>query len=161
MAKRRVNPNVVKLHRTYDPAQLAACCGVHKNTVLNWRKAGLEAIDNSKPILFHGSVVREFLQRTNAGRKRPCEPGMLYCFRCREPRAPALGLVEYLPLTGKSGNLKASCETCGGVVHRRVRRADLAATMPNLTVQFADPSLRLIGSASPSLNCDSERQAAA
>ena len=42
MAKRRMNPNVVKLNRTYDATQLAACCGVHKNTVLNWRKAGLE-----------------------------------------------------------------------------------------------------------------------
>lgn len=161
MAKRRVNPNAVKLHRTYDPQQLAACCGVHKNTVLNWRKAGLEPIDRSRPILFHGSVVREFLKKTNAGRKRPCGPGKLYCLRCREPRAPALDLVEYVPLTANSGNLNAFCGTCEAVMHRRVRRADLATTMPDLTVQFSDGSLRLVGSASPPLNCVSERQAAA
>lgn len=161
MAKRRVNPNAVKLHRTYDPGQLAACCGVHKNTVLNWQKAGLQPIDSSKPIIFHGSVVREFLKRRNADRKRPCGPGKFYCFRCREPRAPALALVEYEPLTAKSGNLKAFCEACEAIVHRKVRRNDLAATMPGVTIQFAERSLRLIGHALPSLNCASERQATA
>jgi hypothetical protein len=161
MATRRVNPNVVKLNRTYDVFQLAGCCGVHKNTVLIWRKAGLEPIDSLKPIVFHGSVVREFLKKRNAQRKRPCGPGKLYCFRCREPRTPALGLVEYVALTATSGNLRAFCGTCETVMHRKVRRAALATTMPDIDVQFAERVLRLIGSASPSLNCDSERQAAA
>lgn len=161
MAKRRVNPNVVKLNRTYDASQLAVCCGVHKNTVLNWRTAGLEPIDNSKPIVFHGTLVRDFLKNRNAKRKQPCGPGRLYCFRCREPRAPALGLVEYVPLTMKSGNLKAFCAACETVMHRKICRSALAATMPGLDVQFAERSLRLIGSPSPSLDCDSERQAAA
>lgn len=161
MAKRRANPNVVKLHRTYDPGQLAACCGVHKNTVLNWRKAGLQPIDNWKPIIFHGLAVREFLKKRNAERKRPCGPGKFYCFRCREPRTPAFGLVEYVPLTAKSGNLKAFCGTCEMVVHRKVRSVDLAETMPEVSVQFSERSSRLVGSASPSLNCVSERQAAA
>ena len=161
MATRRANPNVVKLNRTYDASQLSACCGVHKNTVLNWREAGLEPIDNIKPVLFHGSAVREFLKKRNARRKKPCGPGRLYCFRCRGPRPPALGLVEYLPLTATSGNLKAFCGTCETVMHRKARRADLAATMPRIDIQFAERSLRLVGSPFPSLNCASERQAAA
>ena len=126
MATRRVNPNVVKLNRNYDMTQLASCCGVHKNTVLNWREAGLEPIDSSKPILFHGSVVREFLKQRNANRKQPCGPGKLYCFRCREPRRPALGFAEYLAVTAKSGNLRAFCGICGTVMHRKVCRAELA-----------------------------------
>jgi hypothetical protein len=161
MMRRRVNPNLVKLNRTYDASQLAACCGVHKNTVLNWRTSGLEPIDNRKPIVFHGSAVRDFLKKRNAKRKQPCGPGRFYCFRCREPRAPSSRLVEYVPLTTKSGNLKASCAACETVMHRRVRRSDVAATMPDLDVQFTERSLRLIGSFSPSLNCVSERQAAA
>lgn len=161
MAKRRANPNAVKLNRNYDPTQLAACCGVHKNTVLNWRDAGLETIDTSRPILFHGSVVREFLKRRNAERKRPCGLGKFYCFSCREPRAPAFGLVEYVAVTAKSGNLKAFCETCETIMHRKVRRAELEAKMPGIDVQFAGRPLRLIGSPSPSLNCDPERQAVA
>jgi hypothetical protein len=161
MAKRGTNPNVVKLNRTYDATQLAVCCGVHKNTVLNWREAGLEPIDRSKPILFHGSVVREFLRKRNAKRKRPCGPGKLYCFRCRQPRPPAFGLIEYVALTARSGNLKAFCETCETVMHRKVCRAELEAKMPGMQVQFSDRQLRLIGSPSPSLNCDPGRQAAA
>jgi hypothetical protein len=161
MAKRRVNPNVVKLNRTYDATQLAICCGVHKNTVLNWRETGLEPIDSCKPILFHGSAVREFHKKRNAKRKQPCGPGKLYCFRCREPRPPAFGLVEYVVLTRKSGNLKAFCETCETVMHRKVCRAGLEATMPGIEVQFSDRQLRLIGCPSPSLNCDPERQPAA
>jgi hypothetical protein len=161
MARTRLNPNIVKLNRTYDVRQLAVCCAVHKNTVLNWRSAGLEPIDNRKPLVFHGSAVRDFLQKRNAKRKQPCGPGRFYCFRCREPRVPALGLVEYVPLTVKSGNLKAFCAACETVMHRRVCRSAVAATMPDLDVQFAERSLRLIGSPSPSLNCDSERQPAA
>lgn len=128
---------------------------------MNWHKAGLEPIDSRRPIVFHGSVVREFLKDRNAKRRQPCGPGKLYCLRCREPRAPALKLVEYVPLSARTGNLKALCETCETVMHRKVRRADVAAAMPGLDVQFAERLLRLIGSRSPSLNCASERQAAA
>jgi hypothetical protein len=160
MAKRRVNPNVVKLNRNYDSAQLATCCGVHKNTVLNWREAGLEPIDESRPILFHGSVVREFLRQRNAKRRRPCSPGKLYCFRCREPRRPALGVAQYLAVTARAGNLKARCDTCGTVMHRKICWAELQAKMPDVDVQLADGQLRLIGSPSPSLKCDPGRQAA-
>jgi len=161
MATRRVNPNVVKLHQTYDVAELAACCGVHKNTVLNWKSTGLDPIDASKPMLFHGSVVREFLRRKNSNRKQPCGSGKLFCFRCREPRTPALGLVEYVPATPKFGNLRAICSTCETIMHRRVSRSALVVTMPGIEIQFSERPLRLVGSASPSLICDSERQAAA
>ena len=161
MGKRRVNPNVVKLNRNYDTGQLAICCGVHKNTVLNWREAGLEPIDNSKPILFHGSVVREFLRQRNAKRKKPCGPGRLYCFSCREPRRPALGFAEYSAVTAIVGNLKAFCERCETVMHRKICRAELEAKMPGVEVQKMDRQLRLIGSPSLSLNCDPERQASA
>jgi hypothetical protein len=158
---RRINPNLVKLHRTYDVPELARCCQVHKNTVLNWRKAGLVPIDGGKPILFHGSAVREFLRKRNDRCKQPCGPGKLYCLRCRAPREPALGLVDYVSITAKSGNIRAFCAICEAIMHRRVSRSGLAATMPGLDVQFSERSLRLVGSASPSLNCDSERQAAA
>ena len=36
MAARRVNPHAVKLHRSYSVPELAACLGVHKNTVRHW-----------------------------------------------------------------------------------------------------------------------------
>ena len=159
MATRRVNPRVVKLNRSYSIPELAACCGVHKNTVTHWQKAGLKPIDKRRPLLFHGATVRRFLAERNAGRKRPCPPGMLYCFRCREPRPPALGMVDYVPLNATSGNLRAICATCDTVMHRRAPETALASILPSCDVQIAGRPARLTGSPSPSLICDSEQKA--
>ncbi len=161
MAAQRINPRAVKLNRCYDVAELAARLRVHKNTVRHWQRQGLSPIDSSRPVLFHGSVVRAFLVTRNASRKRPCKPGTLYCFRCREPRPPALGMVEYLAVTDVSGNLRAFCAKCETMMHRCAQRAALATIMPGLDVQFGQAAPRLKGSPSPSLNCDSRRKASA
>lgn len=161
MAQRRINPNAIKLHRTYDVSELATCLGVHKNTVRQWRREGLTPIDKCKPILFVGSTVREFFKRRNARRKRPCGPGQLFCLRCRLPRPPALEIAEYVPITQLSGNVRAICGVCETLMHRRVALAVIALVMPGIEIQFAERRLRLVGSPSPSLNCDLEKKAAA
>lgn len=158
MAARRVNPNRVKLNRSYSVQELATCCGVHRNTVRHWQANGLEPIDRTRPILFLGHAVRAFLSRRNASRKQPCQPGTLYCFRCREPRKPALGMVEYKPVALASGNLRAMCEVCETMMHRRTCKADIAKVMPGYAVQIAEGQPSLSGRTVPSLNCDSERQ---
>ncbi|HTN60030.1 MAG TPA: hypothetical protein VL147_00570 [Devosia sp.] len=137
--------------------ELATCCGVHKNTVRHWQVMGLHPIDIERPVLFHGETVRAFLIKRNAGRKRPCRPGTLYCFRCREPRPPALAMVDYVPLTTSSGNLRAICEQCDALMHRRVREVDLQKIMPGCTIQIAQGQQRLNGRNIPSLNCGHER----
>lgn len=154
MPARRVNPHAIKLHRSYSVGELAECCGVHKNTVRNWHGDGLEPIDNARPVLFHGATVRTFLGRRNASRKRPCPPGTLYCLRYRAPRRPALGLVEYRALRPASSNLCAICEACEAIMHRSVRKADLAKDMPGLAVQIAHDERRLDGRTAPSPICD-------
>ncbi len=141
MPARRVNPNRAKVHRSYSVPELATCCGVHKNTVRNWQRHGLEPIDKSRPVLFQGQAVRAFLSRRNASRKQPCQPGTLYCFRCREPRKPALGMVEYMPITPASGNLRAMCEACETMMHRRTRKAEIGKVMPGYAVQFAEAGI--------------------
>lgn len=161
MAQRRINPNAVKLHWTYDVSELASCCGVHKNTVRQWRREGLTPIDERKPILFLGATVREFFKRRNAERKSPCGPGMLYCLRCRQPRPPALEMVEYIPITQSSGNVRALCGVCETLMHRRVSLAAVALVMPGIEIQFAERKSRLIDSPSPSLNCDFAKKVAA
>ena len=159
MTARRVNPNVVKIHRCYSIPELAARLGVHKNTVRCWQRDGLTPMDASRPLLFQGATVRAFLAKRNARRKRPCPPGTFYCFGCREPRPPSLGMIEYLAMTAVSGNLRAICATCDTMMHRRARRAALTTIMPGLDVQYTQALPRLIGSSAPSLNCDLERQA--
>lgn len=155
MAARRANPCAVKMHRTYTAVELAERLGVHKNTVRHWQAKGLSPIDRSRPALFHGQEVRAFLASRNASRKRPCSPGTLYCFRCRVPRPPALGMADFLETRPGFGNLEALCGTCGTIMHRRARYAALAAAMPGIDVQIREAPERLSGRPSPSLNCDS------
>lgn len=157
MPARRANPNRVKQHRSYSVDELARCCDVHKNTVRNWLRDGLKPIDNARPMLFQGAAVRDFLARRNASRKRPCPPGNLYCFRCRCARPPALGMVDFVPRRLGSGNLRALCESCETIMHRRVCEADIAKVMPGCTVQFAEGRASLSGHTDPSLDCDSKR----
>ena len=147
MRARRVKPkpHAVKQNYSYSVSELARCCGVHKNTVRNWRRDGLEPIDKARPVLFQGATVRAFLSRRKASRRRPCPPGTIFCFRCREPRRPAPGMVEYRPLKPASGDLCAICETCEGIMHRRVRKADLDRIMPCLPVQSRTASNAYVG----------------
>jgi hypothetical protein len=133
---RRANPQRVKLHRIYSTAELATCCGVHKNTVRHWQAKGLEAISTGRPILFEGVTVRAFLAKRNASRKRPCPPCTIYCFKCREPRPPVLGMVEFMQGKGTTGDLTALCGECDTVMHRRATLAAIGAIMPNLEVQI-------------------------
>jgi hypothetical protein len=138
MPGRRASASGVKIHRSYTIAELATCCGVHRNTVRHWMKNGLEPLDHSRPLLFHGATVRAFVGGQRASRKRSCPPGTLYCLRCREPRKPALGMVDLLPITEHSGNLRALCEVCETILHRRARRADLPRIMPDCTIQIVE-----------------------
>lgn len=160
MAARRLNPCAVKMHRSYTAGELAARLSVHKNTVRNWQSQGLAPIDEARPLLFHGAVVREFLRRRNATRKCPCPAGTLYCFSCRASRAPALGMVDYVETKPGTGNLRALCEACETIMHRRARRDALTAIMPGIVVQFAQAPEHLSGRLSPSLNCDDGPQGA-
>lgn len=161
MPTRSLNPNRIKLRRVYGVYELAKRLGVHKNTIGRWQLKGLEPIDQGRPVLFLGATVRTFLAKRKAERKRPCPPGTLYCFRCRWPRRPALGLLEYVPRTPKSGNIRGFCETCEALMHRSVSRHALARTMPGLDVRFPEAPLRLIASLSASLKCDSKQEATA
>ena len=136
MPARRPNPQRVKLHRIYSATELAVCCGVHKNTVRDWQAKGLVPIAKGRPTLFDGATVRAFLAKRKASRKRPCPPGTIYCFKCRDPQPPALGMAEFTHGKATTGDLSALCGACGTVMHRRASLASLAAIMPQLDVQI-------------------------
>ena len=154
MSRKRINPRVIKLHRTYSVEEAARVLGVHKNSVRGWRKGGLTPIDDSRPVLFLGRDLRAFLEQRRSSRKRPCGPGTMYCFHCRDPRAPTLGMVDCTSINVRSADLSALCEVCGTEMHRRARRDALGAVMPGLQVRILEGLSRLNGEPTPSLNCD-------
>ncbi len=154
MGARHPNPRRVKIHRSYDTAELARLFGCHKNTVRAWRAAGLNPIDDAKRPIFDGRVVRAYLERRRAGTKRPCGPFELYCLRCRAPKSPALDMVDYVPFSPTSGNLQGLCPTCEALMFRRVNRAKIMADPGPLDITVTEAASGLIGKTKPSLNCD-------
>lgn len=147
MATRRVNPRLIKLHRTYAVDEAARTLGVHKNSVRSWIKSGLPTIDKARPVLMLGRELRQFLEGQRKARRRPTPPGHIYCFKCREHSKPAGGMADYLPFNSTTGNLQALCDTCGTVMNRRARQDSLPVIMPGLAVQIRQAPSRISGRA--------------
>lgn len=151
MPGKRLNLRLAKIHRSYTIEEAARLYGVHKQTVRNWIKAGLPALTEKKPHLLLGSDLREFL---GGRRKRnPCGPGRLYCLRCRQPRKPAGDMLDYLPITLVSGNLRGICPVCDALMHRRVSLAKVDAVRGQAEVSFPQGQQRLTDTPTPSLDC--------
>lgn len=106
--------------------EIASLFGMHRNTVREWIKHELPTTDRQRPMLVHGKDLAAFLQKRRVQNKRPCQPGEIYCVRCRAPKKPAGGLVEYTPITATSGNLVAICPDCESIMNRRASLAKLA-----------------------------------
>jgi len=155
--KRSPNPRLAKTHRNYTVAEIAALFDVHKNTVHAWRKAGLAPIDDRrKPLLFLGAALSAFLDARRVKRKRPLRSGQIYCVGCRDAKEPALGMVEYVPLTATSGNLRGLCPTCERLIHRRVSRSKLNSILGSLEVTVTEAAPRIKDGIDPSVNSDFE-----
>jgi excisionase family DNA binding protein len=154
VAKSRANPRLAKIHRSYTVEEIATLYRVHRNTVRQWIKAGLPAVDQRRPVLVLGSALAEFLRVRRTENKRPCKPGEIYCMRCREPRSPAGGAVRYHPITPTQGNLVGICTACSAGLFRRVSVANLGQFDGLLRVTLP-PVVEHIGkSEPPSLNSD-------
>lgn len=155
----RINPRRAKLHRSYTTFELADLLRVHKNTVRQWIKVGLPVVDGARPTLICGSDFQLWWSKQRKATKRPCQPGQMYCFKCREPKAPALGMVEYEATNAATGNLKAICETCSTMMYRRTRLADIALRMPGLDVRRTLAPSSIAAFTQPSPNCDDPKGA--
>jgi hypothetical protein len=142
MARRHPNPRRIKIHRSYTVEEVAASLGVHKNTVRNWLRSGLEAIDSSRPTLIHGRTLAVFLQHRRQANKQRCEAGEIYCVRCRTPVTPAGNMADYLPVSATSGNLRGICPHCETLIHRRASLAQLDAFRGILDIGFPQAEAR-------------------
>jgi hypothetical protein len=156
MANRRhPNPRRLKIHRSYTVEQLSASLKVHKNTLRRWAKEGLRRIDDRRPTMFRGIDAADFLQDRRQAAKRPCQPGELYCLKCRAPKIPA-GLVADLKIKSAAiGCLEAICPTCGRMLYRRVNPAMIDAVRGNLEITVRQAKERIVEPTAPSLNGDS------
>jgi hypothetical protein len=154
MVARRLNPGLVKIHRSYSIDDAARTLGVHKNTVANWLKNGLSPIDDQRPTLIQGRVLRAFVRERRDRQKKCCTVGELYCLKCRGPKPPLDGKAIYVPFTNSGGNLQGRCSDCLSIICRRVSAARLHEFSAILTIKHKQASPRINDRPTPSLNCE-------
>jgi hypothetical protein len=152
--RQRPNPRLAKIHRSYTVDEVARLFGLHKNSVRQWIKKGLPVIGGKRPVLIHGRDLRSFLEARRQQHKRTCQPGQIYCMRCRAPKRPATDWAEYKPLNETLGNLVGFCPDCDAIMNRGVSLAKLGQVRGSLDITFP-LALRHIGeSPNPSVNSD-------
>ena len=133
----------IKLHRSYKVEEVARLRNVSKRTVRRWIKTGLPALTDRKPTLILGEDLLWFLNARKAPIRR-CRPEECYCVKCRSSQKPAGDMAEFIPLTVKTGNLRAICPVCGSLMHKRIRcdAVEALRTVLDVTVAQAVLSLR-------------------
>lgn len=139
MAARRSYGRGIRRWRSYTVDETARMLGVAKGTVRRWIATDLPAITDRKPALILGSDLVDYLAAKGRP-KQECRLHECYCFGCREPRAPAFRAAEFFPINPTSGNLRALCEHCATVMHKRVptARLDELRAILDVTIRQAD-----------------------
>jgi hypothetical protein len=154
MSKRHPNHRIVKSHRSYSVEEVARLLAIHKNTVRQWIKLGLETVDNKRPVLILGRELAGFLRRRRVTSKRPCQPGQMYCVCCRAAKFPAAGMVDYRPINERIGNLGGICPDCNCMMYRCVSMARVEQVRGEMDITFPQ-ALRHIGESNqPTVNSD-------
>jgi excisionase family DNA binding protein len=154
---RRADWRRIKGKDSYTFDEAARALGVHRNTIRHWvQKCGLSAMTEKRPYLILGADLVAFLKGRRQSKKRRCGPGELYCLKCRVPRAPIPGLIEYRPATTTRGEIIGICSRCETVVHRFVSTRRAAAIAAEFNVQIAAHDGSLSDSTHPRLNCHFE-----
>lgn len=154
MRKRRPNYRLVKTLRSYTVEEVARLLGTHKNTVRAWVTAGLPTCDSKRPTLILGRDLAAYLQARRTKNKRPCQPGEIYCVRCRAPRQPAGDMADYRPITASLGLLGGICPHCGAMIYRRASLAKLPQIRGKLDIRFTEAERRVSDSSLPIVNSD-------
>jgi hypothetical protein len=154
VSKRRqsVNPNRVKIHKPYLVAEIASLFDVSLATVRRWLRAGLKAIDATRPLLIRGEELKRFVRWWRSRHKRRCEPGEMYCLKCRAPRRPLNGEAELVPQNEICGQLRGACSVCGRSMSRLVAYRNLVAVQGSLVLTTRPARRRLSDSGFPDLD---------
>lgn len=122
---KRLNTRLIKGNYSYTTEQIADLFAVDIATVRRWiRKEGLRRIPNAYPHLIHSSDLLAFSEEQKKKQRHSCAIDEVFCFRCRKPRAAALGSATITHLPNTSIRFQAKCSECGGKMNRTIRGAE-------------------------------------
>jgi len=147
------SPNRIKAHYVYTVWEAAQALGRHRQTVIRWiKEKGLVADRSKVPWLIKGGDLKAFLEHGRAQSKTKLALHHLLCLGCKGPQEPDGKFAEYTQATTSTGMLKALCPSCGCILNKVVRRADLEAIRAKLEVTVQQPSPRLVSLSEARLN---------
>lgn len=142
MAGKRPTGRRIKTHRNYDVTEAARALGVAKGTVRRWLQDGLPCLSDQRPVLILGADLKDYLGKRKPP-KQTCSIEECFCFSCKVPRRPAFNEVEYRPQKSGGGNVRALCEVCSAIMHKRVSADGLQVlkAILTVTVQQGEPPI--------------------
>jgi len=108
-------------------------------------------------MLIHGRDLTEFLQKRRARNKRKCQPGEIYCLRCRSPQKPAGDMADYERVTATRGNLVGICPSCESLIYRGANLGKLDQVRGNLQIRMPQVLPHIAESSRLSVNRDFNR----
>ena len=132
---KNANWRSVKRHHSYSIDEAARALGHSRGTIRRWIDNGLPALKDQKPFLILGGDLIDYLRERQRPKVR-CAIGEFYCFRCREARRAALGMAEVVQSSNTSVNIRALCESCDAVMHKRVATTRLSEFLAHLDISF-------------------------
>lgn len=153
---RRADWRRIRTHLSYTYEEAARALSVHRMTVRHWVKhCGLPVLAVRRPHLILGADLIAFLKARRTAQRRKCGPGEMYCLKCRSPRKPAAGLLEYRVYSPSRGAIVGICTDCETLMYRFVSAHRAASLAAEFNMQLEHHHESLSGSANPSLNCHS------
>jgi hypothetical protein len=141
--------------RSYSVEEVSRLFAIHKNTVRNWLRQGLTAIDQERPTVIQGLELRRFLSDRRARQKQTCGAGRIFCLPCRAPKVPAGNMAECIPMGATTGTLRGICPDCDRMIYRRVNPQKLDAVRGDLDITVAQARARIEETVRHHVNCDS------
>jgi len=116
--RRTYNTRLIKATWPYTVQEIATLFDIHKNAPLRWLKEGLRANGDGKPYLIRGNELIRFLNDRQQSKRKKCSPHEFFCFKCREPRTPYLGIVDVIIENESRLRVKGICAECNTPINK-------------------------------------------
>lgn len=113
MAK-RFKLQAIRIHQTYEVAEVADLLGASPQTIRKWIADGLSVLNMQRPVLILGFELKSYLQARQSKAKHKVPLGAFMCMSCNKPQMPFGLMADYIPMNSKSGRLEALCSVCEG-----------------------------------------------
>lgn len=130
--QRTYDPRKAKSNRSYTLKQIAALYDVNIATVRSWIRNGLKLLDDQRPYMVHGPVLRKYLEEKQAARKWPKAADTLPCFTCSGPRKIKNGSFKIIKFNTDKIRVQGDCVDCG----KTIGRGDISKNISALERHF-------------------------